>query len=142
MSREHYNETRVYCLDRFMSKVDIADECWLWTAGTQYGYGIFSVGHRNFKAHRWLYEQAVEEVPEGLTLDHLCRIRKCVNPDHLEPVTMTENNRRSTGHRVRKTHCPQGHSYAEHGRLQNGYPVCRECDRIKHQKARQNKKEN
>jgi len=123
--------------ERFWPKVDKTDDCWLWTAAIQNGYGVFMLSSRKqIKAHRWSYQQMVGPIPDGLTLDHLCRVRHCVNPAHLEPVTMGENNRRSTGFRPHKTECPQGHSYAEHGRDQNGYPVCRICDTDRHRARR------
>jgi hypothetical protein len=139
--------------DRFWSKVDKSGpipahapelgRCWQWLAATQYGYGIFSFSpesrvHKTVKAHRWIYEREVGPVPH--TLDHLCRNRGCVRPSHLEPVTMAENNRRSQGFRLTRTHCPQGHSYEEHGRLQrsgdNYYPVCKVCDAERHRQRR------
>ena len=116
--------------DRFWAKVAITPDCWLWLAATQNGYGIFTLSDppgRTVKAHRWSYEHLVG--PIEFTLDHLCRVRNCVNPVHLEDVTMGENNARSTGFRLRRTHCPRGHSYAEHGRPgTDGYPNCRLCD--------------
>lgn len=70
--------------------------CWIWQGGQQgQGYGRMSVNRRNVPAHRAYYEQQVGPIPEGLTLDHLCRIPGCVNPSHLEPVTITENRRRA-----------------------------------------------
>lgn len=69
--------------------------CWLWDAGhNDYGYGIFYINGKLRCAHCVTYELYVGEVPEGLELDHKCRIPCCVNPDHLEPVTHAENVRR------------------------------------------------
>lgn len=123
--------------ERFWSKVDKSGDCWLWTGAIQNGYGIFTLSapsSKNVRAHRYAYEKLVGAINE--TLDHLCRVRHCVNPEHLEDVSMGENNRRSTGHRVRHETCPKGHSYQEHGRLQDGYPVCRICDAERHRNAR------
>jgi hypothetical protein len=68
--------------------------CWLFALGGPRGYGYLSVGGRGGRrvlAHRFSYELHVGPVPEGLVLDHLCRVRRCVNPRHLEPVTQREN---------------------------------------------------
>jgi hypothetical protein len=68
--------------------------CWLWTADlTTEGYGQFRVKDRSRSAHRWGYSHFIGD-PGPLVLDHLCRVRRCVNPKHLEPVTMRENTRR------------------------------------------------
>lgn len=76
-------------------------DCWIWQRGsTLDGYGRKSVAgvgdkRRLVAAHRWYYEQAYGEIPAGLQLDHLCRNPRCCRPDHLEPVTLLENVRRS-----------------------------------------------
>jgi hypothetical protein len=108
--------------------------CWMWTAHIvpHTGYGQFSFGGRPSRkqmAHRYAYEATVGPIPEGLHLDHLCRVRACVNPAHLEAVTQQENNRRAAAARVRVTHCPQGHEYAGDNLVVtplNQY-VCRTC---------------
>lgn len=75
--------------------IEFGDGCWEWT-GTknQFGYGRLCRDGRRVVAHRWLYERLRGAVPAGLQMDHLCRNRSCVNPDHLEPVTQRENLRR------------------------------------------------
>jgi hypothetical protein len=71
--------------------VDAESGCWLWQRGIHHsGYAFVA----RQLAHRYVYELHRGPIPEGLTLDHLCRVRHCVNPEHLEPVTMTENLRR------------------------------------------------
>jgi hypothetical protein len=96
--------------ERFWEKVDfdgplIVPElgvCWVWT-GARYSndYGHFTIGGRlerqDVLAHRFAYETEVGEVPEGLDLDHLCRLHPCVRPTHLEPVTRSVNLQRGVG---------------------------------------------
>ena len=79
--------------ERFWAKVKKTDGCWLWTGWkNDRGYGNFEVDStRTVKAHRFAYEVLVGPIPDGLTLDHLCRNPSCVNPEHLEPVTLREN---------------------------------------------------
>ena len=83
--------------ERFWSKIDAAGDCWEYTAGLdRYGYGQFALTKKTKRsAHRYAYTLLVGPIPDGLDLDHLCRVRHCVNPDHLEPVTRAENLRRS-----------------------------------------------
>jgi hypothetical protein len=83
---------------RFWPKVEFAD-CWLWTGATVHnGYAVFRLNaKRVVYAHRWAYEHLVGDPGDGMELDHLCRVRRCVNPDHLEPVTHAENTRRGYG---------------------------------------------
>jgi len=88
--------------------------CWEWTGAlTTRGYGeIRCPDRRSPRAvHRLMYEMVIGRVPEGLVLDHLCRNRRCANPDHLEPVTNLVNIRRGTHSNAIKTHCAKGHHY-------------------------------
>jgi hypothetical protein len=96
----------------FWAKVDKSGDCWLWTASRDsHGYGHIGYQRRNWLAHRLSYELVVGPIPDGLSLDHLCRNPPCVRPAHLEPVTHAENLAR--GSRAAKTHCPKGHPYDE-----------------------------
>lgn len=123
--------------ERFLSKISVDDNgCWLWTARcNNQGYGMFYVARGMRLAHRVAYERLVGPIPEGLDLDHLCRVRRCVNPAHLEPVTRSENIRRGVGPAVSSarlaaiTHCPQGHPYDETNTYMkaNGNRNCRPC---------------
>lgn len=101
--------------DRFWAKVDKSGECWIWTRHIDSdGYGISSFGGRNQKAHRIAWEMANGPIPTGLTLDHLCRVRSCVNPAHLEPVPVVENVMRGHGvgsANASKTECVNGHPF-------------------------------
>lgn len=106
-----------------------AGDCWLWT-GRLYpnGYGQFHVRRKVVYAHIASYEIHVGTVPAGLELDHTCRNRACVNPEHLEPVTHEVNVRRGNAVKVA---CPQGHPYSamNTNRDKNGWPHCRICQR-------------
>ena len=85
-------------IERLFEKFYVDDNgCWIWTAATvPAGYGIIAVTHGVLRrAHRLSYEFIVGPIPEGLDLDHLCRVRPCINPYHLEPVTRAENLNRS-----------------------------------------------
>lgn len=128
---------------RFWRRVLITDGCWLWTGALKDGYGRLSRGCRGMgylRAHRFSYELHKGPIPGGLDLDHLCRNRSCVNPDHLEPVTRGENTARSpiaiTAVKSRQTHCLRGHQlvganvYMHWGRRN-----CRECKRIRDRRA-------
>src|SRR5262249_41065983 len=83
---------------RFWKFVNRTETCWLWTGcKNRYGYGKFNAGAKtrpNIRAHRYAYEIFIGKIPDGLTIDHLCRNTSCVNPVHLEAVTVSENVRR------------------------------------------------
>ena len=125
-------------LPRFQSKVRVdGNGCWLWTGSLNLGgYGLFKrpSPERVGVAHRYAYEVLVGPIPEGLNLDHLCRVRNCVNPRHVEPVTQRENIMRGESIVARAaaaTHCPSGHPYAGDNVYvnQQGYRYCRACRR-------------
>lgn len=130
-------------LRRFLGKVrKDARGCWLWTGATQSrGYGSFGIGAgRTALAHRVSFELHRGPIPAGLTIDHLCRVRRCVRPDHLEPVPMRVNLRRGFGApavNARKTHCLHGHALGgENLRLRpDGRRQCRTCQR-EHERVR------
>lgn len=134
------------------SRVEVTGFCWLWTGALYKGYGRCVFEGRNQGAHRVIYKLLVGEILDGLELDHLCNIRNCVNPDHLEPVTPEENKRRSivrrgltlgvrrnlrekarlNAERVLKGLCKHGHVLAEVGQyVQNSNDgpqvVCKMC---------------
>lgn len=114
--------------DDIWAKVDKTDTCWLWTGHINTsGYGQIRWGGPKARAHRIAYELEVGPIPEGLELDHLCRVRHCVNPSHLEPVTRRVNVHRGeggAGRNSRKTHCPRGHAYDY---AVGGRRYCRTC---------------
>lgn len=119
-------------LARFRAKVTVLnDGCWRWTAAcNDDGYPQLSVDGRTVYAHRFAYETFIGPIPDDRPhLDHQCRRRWCVNPSHLEPVTLAENNRRAVGDT-----CRLGHPYSPH----YGVRVCRICrDARRRQRGRE-----
>lgn len=127
-------------IKRFMDKVqpEPMSGCWLWVGSLNGdGYGQFSIKGKSISAHRFSYMEFVGPIPDGLHLDHICRVRCCANPAHLEPVTNQENSIRGAKHGTYgkaqrdKTHCANGHPYAGDNlrfRPDTGYRICRTCD--------------
>lgn len=122
---------------RFWSKVAEPDAngCrrWLGAHGTG-GYALFWLNGQNWYAHRLGYSLIKGEIPEGFQVDHLCRVRDCVEADHLEPVLPRENALRSTSPAARNafaTHCVHGHAFDEENTrvTPEGWRVCRACVR-------------
>jgi hypothetical protein len=118
---------------RFWSYLDRSGECWLWTGalGTS-GYGQFWVDGHNTIAHRTSYKFFVGEIPDGHQVDHLCGVRRCVNPDHLESVTPRVNTLRSNGHAatvVRTNRCKRGHEFTPENTywIRSDSRGCRTC---------------
>jgi hypothetical protein len=124
---------------------DPSTGCWLWSGAISCGYGSINmsaktVGDPDGKPirhllHRWMYELHVGPIPDGLDLDHLCRVRNCCNPWHLEPVTRSVNILRAVGVGSQwssRTHCSAGHEYTDENTARSatdGSRVCRECSR-------------
>ena len=122
--------------ERIENKVEKVTEsgCWIWTAHcNNMGYGMLGVGRNMKLAHRMTYELTYGQIPKGLDLDHLCRVRCCVNPAHLEPVTRLENVRR--GKRGPQTHCQRGHAFTEDNIYYYGpngkSRQCRQCNKLR-----------
>ena len=139
-------------MDRRIKRLTVIDAqgCWRWQGRTMphEGYGVLSTREdgktHTHLAHRVAYETFVGPISDGLQLDHLCRVRDCVNPAHLEPVTPRENVMRSpiaqAALNAAKTHCPQGHPYDEANtyRTPRGR-VCRACAREQQRRYRERK---
>lgn len=109
-----------------------ASGCWLWTGYVHptKGYGRIKWDGRTQEAHRVVYAELVGPIPDGLTIDHLCRVRRCVNPAHLEPVTMRENIVRGRVARGLNTHCPHGHEFTTDNTItRSARRECRICVR-------------
>lgn len=121
--------------EKFWNRVDKGkpDECWIWMGAKQKnGYGRFWNGNRNVLTHRYSYELSFGIIPKGMTIDHLCRNRGCVNPKHLEVVDMRENILRGIGpsaQNKRKTHCPRGHLLIVHYRGNPNWRGCLICEK-------------
>jgi hypothetical protein len=116
------------------------NKCWLFAGyKNAAGYGECFVDGRKALAHRISYENFVGEIPDGMVIDHLCRVTCCINPDHLEAVTNVENVLRGVGYPAinkRKTHCPSGHEYTEENisKYSNNYRRCRQCENARNRK--------
>lgn len=130
MPRKYTDAERVAA---FWAKVKKTDTCWNWMGARRpVGYGTFmGPGRKHVAAHRFAYQLEVGAIPDGLFLDHLCRNPRCVNPDHLEPVTNAENILRGNGmsaRNARKTHCKRGHPLSGGNLVLTGYGrQCRTC---------------
>lgn len=125
------------------------DDCWLFAGyKNTIGYGqiFYTVnGKTTYQyAHRVSYETFIGAIPNGLLIDHLCSVRHCINPLHLEPVTARVNTLRGKGVSVNKnkTHCPKGHEYTPENTqvYKSGWRRCRECAILRHRASRLRKK--
>lgn len=123
----------------------LPSDCMIWMRRTDVGgYGRMSYLGVERPAHRVAYELKYGPVPEGMIMDHLCRVRGCVNPDHVEPVTNRENTIRGVaaevnGERMKSiTHCPSGHPYSSDNTYirPNGWRTCRTCHREQERERR------
>lgn len=110
--------------DDIWDMIDATGDCWLWQGWiATTGYGVFNMNDRQYLAHRLVYESLVALIPPGLTIDHLCRTKACVNPDHVELVSHGENARRA----ARRFYCIHGHPLADGFVRRSGGRNCRQC---------------
>ncbi len=135
--------------NRFISKIHISKKgCWLWQAKVNKitGYGHTWYKGKDYLAHRFSYMLYKGKIPKKYVIDHLCRVRRCVNPNHLETVTLRENIMRGKGLasiNARKTHCKRGHILSgknlylakrKNRRTNRECKICRSRTSIEHQK--------
>lgn len=123
-------ETRFWAFVHF----EPTSGCWLWSGSGSDGYGTFWINGRMLGAHRVSFMLHKGQIPKGMVLDHLCRNGMCVNPDHLEVVTIGQNVLRGVGTsatNARKQHCKRGHLFTEENtwRQADGGRHCRQCTR-------------
>lgn len=120
--------------EKFWERVEKTDTCWWWRGQEHNGYGRIKWHGKEFRAHRIAWELLRGPITEQ-TLDYLCRNTMCVNPAHLEPVTVRINTLRGVGPaalNAKKTHCPAGHEYtAENTYVKYRRRICQTCRRAR-----------
>jgi hypothetical protein len=127
--------------EKIRERIELTSTCWNWSGAPNCnGYGRRGISKKKeLLAHRLMYELLVGPIPPGLTLDHICRNRMCVNPAHLEPVTNKVNILRGespAAKNARKTHCPKGHLFDETNTLwerQRSGALGRKCKTCKYE---------
>lgn len=127
---------------KLIEYVQVTGFCWLWTGQlTDKGYGQVRFNGKMMRAHRATYLFLVGEPPEELVTNHLCKVRNCVNPDHMEFVTQRENVMYSyspASENARKTHCKRGHELLGSNLYvkPSGQRICRTCKNDEQNSAR------
>ena len=126
-------------MEAILNKIEKTETCWNWLGElNEKGYGRVVFCGKKRSAHRFLYELLKKKVSLGLEIDHLCRNRKCVNPNHLEEVTHKENMKRAWAVRIKDTpNCPKGHPYDKNNlymiverKTGKTWRSCRECRKL------------
>ena len=133
-----YNIKQEKCKDKTLKS-----DCWIWIGGKDRdGYGRVQFNYKKYSVHRLVWQIHHGPIIEGLELDHLCGVRACCNPEHLEPVTHQINIARGNSGKLERerTHCPQGHPYNEENTyISKNRPsnrICRICRREKKRKPK------
>ena len=112
-------------------------KCWLVKTGLDMdGYSISSYLGQSVRTHRKIYEILIEQIPQKLVINHLCRNRNCINPSHMEPVSVKTNTNRGENACSKITHCPKGHIYDEKNTYVDSinHRHCKTCRKITTQK--------
>lgn len=133
--------------ERFLSKVHIVNDCWVWGAcKLKSGYGKFGIGDRSYLAHRVSYNIFKGKIGKKMVIDHACKNKSCVNPDHLREFTVKENTTINSNSvaaiNAQKTHCIYGHEFTPENtvKVKKG-KSCRTCDTIRtNQSARKRRR--
>lgn len=144
---------RIKIFSRFMTKINFTKTCWLWTGpinnGPRNGYAFFDIKiaknkWKQIRAHRYIWKFLMGNIPNNLVIDHICRIRHCVNPTHLRLVThrtnSLENSNSVAARNSKKTHCPKGHPLnGDNLRPPMRWRRCKKCSNINAQTYRARK---
>ncbi len=132
---------RIICDEAPCPRADLEGPCHIFRGGkSTNGYGVIQWEGRSVRVHRYIWIAANGPVPDGLEIDHQCRVRPCCNIDHLRLVTRQVNcTENAIGAywqiNAAKTHCPQGHEYTEaNTKRYRGFRYCRTCGRERYKK--------
>lgn len=117
MSVKFFTESDFWHLHNYLNKnIKRTETCWLWIGTLNQGYGRACFKDKMYNAHRFVLELANIDIPKGMVVDHICRVRNCVNPDHLRVVTVTkntlENSEGVSALNAKKTKCKRGHQFS------------------------------
>lgn len=135
MSRERLSRNKPHTIESLLALTEPITEsgCWIFHGPlSEMGYARITINYKPIRVHRLMYEHFIGAIPEGLVPDHLCRVRCCVNPWHIEPVTSRINTLRGDGPSARQaqqTHCKRGHEFIPENTYvkRDGARNCRIC---------------
>lgn len=130
-------------LDTYLTKklyMEPTSGCWIWLGWVNPdGYGHIKRNKKMYMTHRYVYEKLNNPIPSNMTVDHICRVRSCCNPDHMDIVTQGENMRRSPRFNLSAIHCKRGHEFTPENSYmyKNGSRrTCRKCVYLSHNKLK------